>query len=388
MPKRTMTIAYCVALTLIAVAACCGYFAIRWAVDHAAVQQGVVQALNEQKAATTDIVDQLERYVDSGPTAAQAAAESELFGSLDELSGRHTKMRGGRFGDVKLEAFEPENYPAYFHGENSLFTLMSQFQNEVRALVALEVQQNIDARHPQAQRVLNELPKKIMQQLRVVVSAHESAAKMRLERAVRTSGLSVLALLVILVFEGLFIFRPLTSAVYRKQTELEDLNASLEHTASYDHLTQILNRSKFPEIAAQECSRARRNQRPVCCLLLDVDHFKAVNDTHGHAVGDGVLCNIAETLSGTARSVDYVLRWGGEEFLVLMPDCDLDSCLIAAERFRKAVEGAVSSDGISVTISLGGAITDGSEVMDHVIERADKALYAAKNKGRNRVEIA
>ena len=157
-----------------------------------------------------------------------------------------------------------------------------------------------------------------------------------------------------------------------------------------DHLTGVANRRAFFEAAELELNRNRRAPRPTALVLVDADHFKRINDRHGHAGGDAVLRHLGQLLSATFRQVDVVARVGGEEFAVLLPSSDLDAAVAVAERLRRLVASRpVAYDGahIACTISAGVAVCDGEALgLDGLMKRADQALYAAKAAGRDRVE--
>jgi diguanylate cyclase (GGDEF)-like protein/PAS domain S-box-containing protein len=157
-----------------------------------------------------------------------------------------------------------------------------------------------------------------------------------------------------------------------------------------DHLTGVANRRAFFEAAELELTRNRRQPRPTALILVDADHFKGINDRHGHPGGDAVLRQLGLLLAATFRLVDVVARVGGEEFAVLLPSCDLDSALVVAERLRALVmRQAVAFDDarIEYTISIGVAACEGESLnLEQLMKRADGALYTAKAKGRNRVE--
>jgi diguanylate cyclase (GGDEF)-like protein/PAS domain S-box-containing protein len=158
-----------------------------------------------------------------------------------------------------------------------------------------------------------------------------------------------------------------------------------------DHLTGVANRRAFFEAAELELTRNRRTPRPIALVLFDADHFKQINDRHGHPAGDCVLRQLGAALSLTFRQVDVVARVGGEEFAVLLPSSTLDGAAAVAERLRRLVESQpVICDGVSIayTVSAGIAAVDAGDTidLDTLIKRADRALYAAKANGRNRIE--
>lgn len=190
----------------------------------------------------------------------------------------------------------------------------------------------------------------------------------------------------------LFSGEPAIQSVVRDVTERKMMSRELMRLATTDALTGIFNRRKFFEELEREWSRARRHSHPLSLIMFDVDFFKAVNDTYGHAVGDEVLrCMVRET-GGLLRSEDIFCRLGGEEFGILLPEINLEGARALAERIRKALEemSIESLEGVvRCTVSLGVASARlAQESIDRALKRADDALYEAKRTGRNRVEVA
>lgn len=167
----------------------------------------------------------------------------------------------------------------------------------------------------------------------------------------------------------------------------ERLRAALEFIASHDHLTGAIARATFIELLKKELSRSRRNGRPLALLMFDLDHFKSVNDRFGHAVGDRVIIDFVNRTKALLRNIDSIGRFGGEEFVALLPETTMDEARTVAERICKGVAEA-SSEGLpAYTVSIGVAVaTRGDEAAETLLSQADKALYLAKANGRNRVE--
>jgi diguanylate cyclase (GGDEF)-like protein len=166
------------------------------------------------------------------------------------------------------------------------------------------------------------------------------------------------------------------------------LEVELRILATTDPLTGVYNRRRLLELGEYECLREFRNRRGFCLLALDIDHFKRVNDTHGHAVGDETLVRFVQACSGCLRAMDTLGRSGGEEFSVLLPETVLADAQDVAERMRAAVERCVMAGSVepfNVTVSIGVAQLREGEAFDELMARADLLLYAAKESGRNRV---
>ena len=168
---------------------------------------------------------------------------------------------------------------------------------------------------------------------------------------------------------------------------LEKLRIEVTH----DTLTSVWNRSAILDILQRELARSERESSPVSVVIADVDHFKQINDKHGHQAGDAALREVTVKMQSQVRPYDSLGRYGGEEFLVVAPGCDLNGGKVFAERLRVAVshEPIETTQGpIPVTVSLGVASNTGIRDADSLIHAADGALYRAKNGGRNRVELA
>jgi diguanylate cyclase (GGDEF)-like protein len=157
-----------------------------------------------------------------------------------------------------------------------------------------------------------------------------------------------------------------------------------------DPLTGLLNRRSFLDLSGKEEARARRHGNPFAVLMLDIDHFKKINDNHGHPVGDLAIKALAAACGKVLRPHDILARYGGEEFVLTLPHTPPEGARIVAERIRTAVEliTVPSETGeVRFTVSIGVATYDGGEPFDQVVERADKALYVSKQGGRNRVTV-
>jgi diguanylate cyclase (GGDEF)-like protein len=177
------------------------------------------------------------------------------------------------------------------------------------------------------------------------------------------------------------------------QSELHEINSMLksknkeyEIMASTDSLTGLYNRHKFTELYLSSYTSMIQRDNEMSLILLDIDHYKRVNDTYGHGVGDTVLVQIAHTLLRTLRNIDIVCRWGGEEFLVLLPTASIDNAKALAQKLKENIETLEIEIAGSVTASFGISNVEEGESMHEVVDRADKALYLAKNSGRNCVK--
>lgn len=177
--------------------------------------------------------------------------------------------------------------------------------------------------------------------------------------------------------------------IVQLQQKLVSANGALHYAASHDFLTRLWNRASIIAFLQRELVRSLRERKALGVILLDVDHFKKVNDELGHETGDYVLQEIAKRLSASLREYDGVGRYGGEEFLLIMPGCDLATTVRRANVIRELISRTPIRTPLkktTVTVSMGAAVAEGSTNSESLLRRADTALYQAKRNGRNRLE--
>ncbi|MFT3857002.1 MAG: GGDEF domain-containing protein [Aquabacterium sp.] len=174
--------------------------------------------------------------------------------------------------------------------------------------------------------------------------------------------------------------------ISRQAKRLQAAIVRVEEMATHDMLTGALNRRVGTELAEAELRQVERQAAHFCVALLDLDHFKQINDGRGHQVGDAVLVALADHVRAQLRQVDKVARWGGEEFLILLPSVTLEQAQVALDRVRDgfAALRLVQHPDLCATFSVGLAQARAGDTLEHLLERADHALYEAKRQGRNR----
>ncbi len=196
-----------------------------------------------------------------------------------------------------------------------------------------------------------------------------------------------ITMLAVLAFEMATCF-VLDQSRRRSKLGLLKMAADFEYAAKHDALTGLANRREAHDQLAKEYERYLRNDRLFSVLLMDIDLFKGINDSHGHHVGDATIIMVANTLKEQCRRVDIAARWGGEEFLILLPETHSEEAVSTADRIRaKIASTAIDADGrpIHTSVSVGVATIRGVESVDRLLQRADEALYQAKTLGRNLV---
>ena len=171
-------------------------------------------------------------------------------------------------------------------------------------------------------------------------------------------------------------------------TERKLAEEELKRLATTDKLTGAYNRTKFKEIMVREIERVKRYNQPLSLIIFDIDRFKKVNDKYGHNAGDYVLRTISDIVGENIRKIDYFVRWGGEEFMIISSETNLKEAYALAERIREIIENYMFEGIGKVTISFGVTEFNEDDTQDSLIKRADDAMYEAKRKGRNRVEVS
>jgi diguanylate cyclase (GGDEF)-like protein len=199
------------------------------------------------------------------------------------------------------------------------------------------------------------------------------------------------ALLAVYLFNLSVVFAMFSYLAFFYLTIVTTANRKLRRMATTDSLTGLFNRRHMTYLAEKEMARFERTGHPVAFLVLDIDHFKAINDRHGHEIGDRVLIEVANIIEAQLRTQDLISRWGGEEFLAVLPDTGLGSAQASAERVRQALMAndwlATTNKPIDLTISAGVSELRWEDDLNSAISRADRALYRGKERGRNRVEL-
>ncbi len=186
-----------------------------------------------------------------------------------------------------------------------------------------------------------------------------------------------------------YITKPIHPAIVLARTKtqiiIKQQRDALQKMALHDQLTGLYNRHYLLDIADKKLANCARHNYDISVLMIDIDHFKKINDAHGHSMGDEVIKHVATILNSQSRTEDVVARFGGEEFVIILDHCNIDDALIKADKIRLAV-AETAPNNIAVTISIGVANLDNKQNFDSLLKSSDIALYAAKNNGRNRIE--
>ncbi|MCJ2181676.1 diguanylate cyclase [Novosphingobium sp. 1949] len=312
-----------------------------------------------------------------------ASARAPLADAIDQFARAHETLRALASGTGAASIGERRLSDVYY-GAGDVDRLTRRYLDAARRILERPSAKRVRANPAEMAdlRTLADLARgPLLAGLEQVVSIHQSVSEGRTQRMEDIQWAILLIVLMTLTFEAFFIFRPMERSISRHVAQLLTM-------ADRDYLTGVLNRRAFTARAEAEIQRSRRHARKLSLLLIDVDHFKQVNDRHGHLAGDAVLVAIARSIDSAARREDLVGRMGGEEFAVLLPETGYAGAIEVAERLRAAIAETPVELGektIAATVSIGVAPIElnGPRGLVAAMGSADKMLYRAKDAGRN-----
>ncbi len=305
---------------------------------------------------------------------------SQLAGIETGMSFRITSLKPLNPNN-QADPFEEEALRAFESGKREAYRFTALKESPVfRYMAPLQVKSDCLACHGQQDYQVGDIRGGISVTI-PVQKLHE-----QLQRNMVAIGLAGIGVALVLVIS-------VTLLVVRLVRQLNQARATVEKLAISDDLTSIYNRRYGLERMATEIGKAQRINQPLCCLMIDIDHFKQINDSYGHDAGDRVLIKVAAELRKALRRYDLLFRYGGEEFVIIFPALDLADAQRGAERLRQhcaALRVPVNGDARQIQVLLSGGLTTLSGAEDNcetLLKRADEALYLAKNNGRNRIEV-
>jgi diguanylate cyclase (GGDEF)-like protein len=227
----------------------------------------------------------------------------------------------------------------------------------------------------------------LMKELRV--RPYENFGRITVRSIVIQYWYMIITILIVVLSMSFFLFHigTINRKLQSMQAELKKANEFLEYHATRDGLTKLFNRRRFNELLAGEIGRSRRFRFPLSLIMFDIDHFKKINDTYGHNTGDTILKEIAHVVMADIRTYDIFARWGGEEFMILVPSSKVAEAVSMAEKIRSTIEKYDFTEVGTITCSFGVTEHREGESIDSLFTRVDGALYKAKEHGRNRVEM-
>jgi diguanylate cyclase (GGDEF)-like protein len=372
---RNLTLGYIAALSVIATLSIATHFLLNSAMVQNESSATVINIAGRQRM----LSQRIDLYAHMLLQGNDRGARAELMHSIELFEQSHNALENGdgRLGlTLKLS---PALRQIYFSEPDALNRRSHAF---IQAAKTLLNDEDANVRKEAFRTIDDSARGELLSALDKAVNQFEAEATERIRTLERAQLIVLAALLITLTLEALIIFRPLVA-------KIKSSMALLLQVAMHDGLTNLANRKYFMEAAERELLIAQRYGLPLSLLMIDIDHFKNINDTYGHATGDAVLTNFSEVALQTLRSTDIIGRIGGEEFAVLLPATDMDNAHQVAGKILLAVSAAqFAHQDLTITVSIGLAtMNEGDNQMDTIMQRADYALYEAKENGRNQIVI-
>ena len=369
-------VVYSLALAFLALMAMGSYFIVDSIVMRQQHMASMIDLSSRQRMLSQRIALLSLQLTQSKTPSVREQSAMQLRESVDLMRRSHRDLVEGSLAQGIEPPTQPDLKAIYFAAPHALNRRVPEFLDLADQVLTATEQNQLSAAQATAVRVAAAANDDLLNALDMAVNQYAANS----EEIFRQSQLRILivtvAMLIALSTEALFIFRPLL----RRMGTLVDM-------AQSDPLTGSLNRRSFLDAATRDFARSRRTGSPLSVIFFDIDHFKKINDTYGHAVGDAVIRDLTERVKSAIRTTDMLGRMGGEEFVVLLPDTDCQSAVMVAEKLRLALETlAVNHENITLRFTASFGVTQIAEQDAdplNLIERADGLMYQAKHCGRN-----
>lgn len=381
-PSRYMTATYAISLSFIALLS----FLVHLMLDRVISEQDesghYINISGQQRMLSQRVSLFTLDYIYSGNEEAKEIAVE----SLKKLRKNHDFLLKEHYESVATNnesVLSSEMLSLYFDEPFRITTKVVAFESLVQeALLNREDYSQIREREPEFIMLAKE---SLLAGFNAIVYQYEREGKQQVSRLKTVQNIVLIIVVLTLLIEALFIFRPMVNRV-------STYASRLQKEANYDALSGLLNRRAFNTIAQRFFMASRRYNAPLSVIMLDIDFFKRINDAYGHDVGDRAIQWIANTLSESMRESDCIARIGGEEFIVLLPNTEMDGAIQTAEKIRRAISSGkfeVRDKEVPITVSLGVSVASNDDSnIEAVIKRADTALYNSKSTGRDKVSVS
>jgi len=376
---RRESAVYALALAFLAILALGSFLIIDSIVSRQQHMASVINVSGRQRMLSQRVALLSLQLADANTSAAKESAETALRESIDLMRRSHRDLVEGSLALGIDPPKKKELKDIYFSPPHDLNHRVPEFLASADQVLEAAVQGAPAQSKYAAAQVVALADKSLLESLDTAVSQYAADSEaLFLQSQIRVT-IVTLSMLVALATEALFIFRPLL----RRMRELVSM-------AQSDPLTGCYNRRSFMEAADRDFARSKRTGSPLSMIFFDIDRFKQINDQHGHAAGDAVIRALTEVVTKTLRTTDVLGRLGGEEFVVLLPDTDIENAVMVAEKLRSAVEAVlVKYENLSLRFTSSFGVVQRSEQDGDtlvMIERADSYMYQAKSAGRNCVK--
>ena len=376
-----MSLTYVISLTIIAFLSIFVHFTLDKIIVEQSFSANLINVSGQQRMLSQRIVLYTNEYIAKGITADKKKALS----ALNKMHSNHNYLLKEYSAGLKQNQISPLSepmYALYFSEPHNIDRKITEFSLLIQQLldspIALaDAQSNLES--------LTLLPltkDQILNSFNVAVKQYEIESNQKIQELRTAQRLILIIIILTVIIEGLFVITPLSIKSYR-------YSKNLHEEANQDYLTNLLNRRSFAVLAKQSVAMSKRYHSDLSVISFDIDLFKSINDQYGHNLGDKVIQSVASTIQKNCRDSDSVFRFGGEEFLILLPRTSATEAIKLAEKIRNSIANSPTfSDKliIEITASAGVSQLNSQEKnIESALKRADDALYQAKEQGRNRV---
>lgn len=376
-----MSLTYVISLTIIAFLSIFVHFTLDKIIVEQSFSANLINVSGQQRMLSQRIVLYTNEYIAKGITADKKKALS----ALNKMHSNHNYLLKEYSAGLKQNQISPLSepmYALYFSEPHNIDRKITEFSLLIQQLldspIALaDAQSNLES--------LTLLPltkDQILNSFNVAVKQYEIESNQKIQELRTAQRLILIIIILTVIIEGLFVITPLSIKSYR-------YSKNLHEEANQDYLTNLLNRRSFAVLAKQSVAMSKRYHSDLSVISFDIDLFKSINDQYGHNLGDKVIQSVASTIQKNCRDSDSVFRFGGEEFLILLPRTSATEAIKLAEKIRNSIANSPTfSDKliIEITASAGVSQLNSQEKnIESALKRADDALYQAKEQGRDRV---
>lgn len=379
-PSKYMTLTYAVSLTIIAILSAVVHLVLDEVIAQQSQTGKIVNISGQQRMLSQRAGLFTLHYVTTGEEESKEIAQQAIEKMLDN--------QAFLLSDHKRQSESPLSLALqrlYFEEPYRVETSVELYSKIITTALEKEYSTNALAQFEQESIVIELAKTSLLEGLHTVVGQYEQESLEKVDDLRFAQNVVFWIIIFTILIEALFIFRPMVAKISQFATKLQ-------RDANYDPLSSVYNRRAFNVLGQQNFGLAKRHKQKLSVIMCDIDFFKKVNDTHGHAVGDDVIKMVAKILTSSIRETDIVARFGGEEFIILLPYTTEDEAIFVAEKIRHIIENrTIESRGkqVTVTISLGvSQMKEQDDNIESIIVRADEALYLAKSKGRNQTVLS
>jgi diguanylate cyclase (GGDEF)-like protein len=380
-PAHRMTLTYVVSLTIIAALSIFVHFTLDKIIIEQSASGKLINVSGQQRMLSQRTVLYTNEYIARGIVTDKKKALS----ALKKMHKNYHYLLKEHFETLKQNQVSPLSesmYALYFSEPHNISRKMTEFSSLIKQVLdrpttLLDTPSNLEGSI-----FLLMAKEQILNSLNITVKLYEVESNQKIHELRTTQQLMLIIIILTIFIEGLFFITPLSIKSNR-------YSKNLHEEANHDYLTNLLNRRSFAVLAKQFVAISKRYHSDLSVISFDIDLFKSVNDKYGHDLGDKVIQNVAGTIQKNCRDSDSVFRFGGEEFLILLPKTSMSEAIKLAEKIRSTITNSPTLADkliIEVTASAGVSQWDSQETnIESALKRADNALYQAKNQGRDRV---